>query len=197
MCAAVLVAAAPSAPDYAHAPGVRLLHWAHFPVTVFFEASALATHERKNSVLAGFDEWGQATGDVVRYRVVTNRKDADILVSFSPGASTTSDPLATGSTSFAYMDQTLDKAVMDLATGDLTPNDLQSLAAHEFGHALGINGHSDDPNDLMYPTATRYLTFDRVPVPMPTRTVTRRDLNTLKACYPSLFTPTTPRRGTH
>lgn len=31
------------------------------------------------------------------------------------------------------------------------PNDLQRLLAHEMGHAMGLL-HSDDPNDIMYPT---------------------------------------------
>ena len=75
---------------------------------------------------------------------------------------------------------------MRLATGDTTPEDVQSVAAHEFGHALGIQGHSDNPNDLMFPSATRYFAAPDIRLPDPPHEVTRRDLNTLRACYPRL-----------
>ena len=39
-------------------------------------------------------------------------------------------------------------AIESLGVG---PNDLQRLLEHEMGHARGLL-HSDDPNDIMYPT---------------------------------------------
>lgn len=64
------------------------------------------------------------------------------------------------------------------------PLDLQATAAHEFGHALGIDGHSDDPADIMYPTLHHTLLVGGLPPP--THAITPRDLQTLKACYPLL-----------
>ncbi len=77
---------------------------------------------------------------------------------------------------------------MELATGDLSPDELQSTAAHEFGHALGIEGHSDNEDDLMYPSQIRVFLDDAL-LPSPPRSVTKRDLNTLKSGYPALFGP--------
>ena len=54
--------------------------------------------------------------------------------------------------------------------------DIESTAAHEFGHALGINGHSDSRRDLMYPAhfeGTRCR-------------ITDRDLDTLISIYPAI-----------
>jgi predicted Zn-dependent protease len=67
------------------------------------------------------------------------------------------------------------------------PDELRSVAAHEFGHALGIQGHSDDAADLMFPAAPRYYSALNQHLPSPVRPVTTRDLNTIKLCYPRLF----------
>jgi predicted Zn-dependent protease len=52
---------------------------------------------------------------------------------------------------------------------ELSPDQVELIAAHEMGHALGLP-HSDDPRDVMYPqnTATRLST---------------RDFRTLEALY--------------
>ena len=52
---------------------------------------------------------------------------------------------------------------------ELNPKQVELVAAHEMGHALGLP-HSDDPRDVMFPenTATR---------------LTNRDYRTLAALY--------------
>ena len=50
---------------------------------------------------------------------------------------------------------------------------IQNMAAQEFGHVLGLKGHSPERGDLMYPE----LRYDTVQVP------TRRDLETLRQLY--------------
>ena len=54
---------------------------------------------------------------------------------------------------------------------------MQQVAAHEFGHALGIDGHSDVPTDLM---------FSVIDSDHP-QTISARDLNTLECLYSSWF----------
>jgi predicted Zn-dependent protease len=52
---------------------------------------------------------------------------------------------------------------------ELTPDQLQLVAAHEMGHALGLP-HSDDPRDVMYPQNTAWRR-------------TGRDFQTMEAVY--------------
>ncbi|MGL6136626.1 MAG: matrixin family metalloprotease, partial [Planktothrix sp.] len=49
---------------------------------------------------------------------------------------------------------------------------IEAAILHEFGHALGIWGHSPEPTDVMY--------FSQVREPPP---ISARDINTLKRIY--------------
>lgn len=192
-----LLTAAPSAqadasdlfaPSYAHAPTInRLLHWPHLPVRVFVATHGPDEEGYGRDALAGFDAWVHASGGVIRYRIVNAPAEADITVRFTPTAAVPGGNGAVGLTDIRYRGTTLKRADMRLATGDTRPDELRAVAAHEFGHALGIQGHSDAPADLMFPAAPRYYSAQGEHLPSPARPVTLRDLNTLKFCYPRLF----------
>jgi hypothetical protein len=176
------------APNYAHTPTLdRLLHWPRLPVRVFVATHGPDEEQDGRDTLAGFDLWVRATGGVIRYTIVSSPGEADITVRFTSAATVPGAAGAVGATDVHYAGATLRRADMRLATGNTLPEELRSVAAHEFGHALGIQGHSDDPSDLMFPAMTRYYSALNEHLPSPVRPVTRRDLNTLKLCYPRLF----------
>ena len=189
LCVALLpqVGRAKPASDYVHAPTLtRLLHWERFPLRVFIATHDTTEAAAAHEALAGFDAWGAATNGVVRYVVVNSPTDADVSVRFVPESTMPGQPGVVGVTSVVWTRTTLKKATMTLATGAETPEQVQSVASHEFGHVLGIEGHSDDSDDMMFPSQTRYYE-NGMAVPAPARRITGRDLNTLKACYPQLF----------
>ena len=183
-------------PDYSHAPQmVSLLHWARMPVRVAFVDDSAATPEREQSTLAGFSEWVQATGGAIRYQRVADPDRADIVVTFDLEPTVSEHPGAVGHTDLRHSGPVLARADMVLATAGVTADELQQTAAHEFGHALGINGHSDAPDDMMTATTTRLVRPDGTLLPTPPRTVTARDLHTLWLCYPALRPGVTTAAG--
>lgn len=167
-----------------------LLHWNHFPLRVAIAAPPASLPDKAaylRAVLAGFTQWTDASRGAVRYALTLDPRQADVTVSFTSHATVPGQGAAVGYTSMVFQGTVLRGADMQLATGGATPDDLQAVAAHEFGHALGIDGHSDDASDIMYPSTLRMTSEDGLPLAPPPHPVTARDFNTLKVCYPDLF----------
>ncbi len=183
----------PAQPDLArftpnYAGSVTRNHWPALPVRVHFTNDITLTPPggaatRVNDLIrAAFDRWPAATGGTVGYTLT----DDPALANISVTTTTIPDPHGlseTGTTSVsAPSGNLLTAAVMqifvwpDITVPELTQG-LLATAAHEFGHALGIEGHSPDPSDLMY------VSHDpNADVPL-----SLRDVNTIKTLYPSLF----------
>ncbi len=181
--------AADESPGYARCQGVaRLLHWPQMPVRVCFAPSPLNTPERRRRVQAGFDEWVQATGGAACYRLVDSEADADITVSIAGQVAQPKNTRTLGQTVLTYTGTILTKVVIQLVYLEDNPAQCQEICAHEFGHALGIDGHSDDPGDMMFPVLSHSLFQVGNPeldwLCRPGR-VTPRDAATLAAAYPA------------
>ncbi len=150
----------------------RLLYWERFPVTVYFERDANYSDYYRTLALQGFDQWVEATGYVVRYRQVDSPDGAQIRVVFKPDT-------RNGLTTYTYYPSSgkLISAKVEIGVRGNNPIDIRSVAAHEFGHALGIGGHSQNPDDMMYPNFV-----SNVPLQ-----ITPSDLNTVKTAYCNYF----------
>lgn len=150
----------------------RLLYWERFPVTVYFERDANYSDYYRQLALQGFDQWVQATGFIVRYRQVESPDAAQIKVSFKPDTHN-------GLTTYTYYPSSgrLVSAKVEIGIQGGNPVDIRSVSAHEFGHALGIGGHSANAEDMMYPTFTSNVPLE----------ITPNDLNTIKTAYCNYF----------
>ena len=171
-------------PNYGAA--VTFQRWDHFPIKVAFtnDVSVSGTSLR-SVVLAGFDKWVTATGGVIGYTVVTDPATADMPITFQNLGATPGKGDTLGLTTRTYFPSTLQITSVAMSlnywptmTGAQAFQGLKSTAAHEFGHALGIVGHSPNSDDIMFLSGS--INGDD-------KAVTTRDLNTIKSDYDSLF----------
>lgn len=156
-------------------------YWQHFPITVYIAPTDAAT---RAATVAGFNEWVSATGGKASYKVVSSSTGADLSVSFEALAA---DSSTLGLTTVYYNGNVIDHDTMQLFvynsdgsvnTAQNQSGTNQTIAAHEFGHALGIGPHSLVSSDLMYYA----ISGDEGIKPVSTR-----DLNTLKTIYCNNF----------
>jgi predicted Zn-dependent protease len=158
------------------------------PVKIYFANTGSFTdgnrqYDLKNTALEGFDQWKIATGGRVSYVVTMDSEEADIVVHFEQRSGSIQENSQLGLTTTIAVEATLVHADLNLHIYELMSVEealvgLRETAAHEFGHALGIKDHSDNPDDVMFPTHDS----DNA------KQLTDRDVNTLKTAYCSLFT---------
>ena len=162
--------------------------WRKLPVRVFFRKSGAYSPAYEKTVRAGFAEWTQATNGKIKMVLAPSEKQADVVVRFISGPNVPPDPDTVGETVYYTQGVFMQKALMSIATGgDTSLDEIQAVAAHEWGHALGIHGHSKTKTDIMYGVTLRYQSFDPDFVPPPPTQVGPRDAATLLKIYAPYF----------
>ena len=121
---------------------------------------------------------------MISYTLVSDASQADITIGFG----TPPSGLAGVTAASWDGDDHLVSAAITISPAALTGTpatiqDLNTIAAHEFGHSLGLvsdsdgtAGHSTDPNDTMYPTGNAQIGL-----------ISARDINTVATNYLSRF----------
>ncbi len=159
---------------------VGYLVWSQFPVTVYVESPKAVSGEQAlawvNGVLQAVQEWSIYLPLVV----VEQPEVADIkIVRKAPPLQKSPNsniPRARSAQTtyelYTSKDKILSHRFTILLSPSQTGNYLTAAARHEFGHALGIWGHSQLQSDALY--------FSQVRNPPP---ISSRDVNTLKRIY--------------
>jgi hypothetical protein len=158
-------------PNYAS--DVFLRYWSRFPLTVAVVREGHWTQTRENAALEGFNAWVEATEGGVIFQAIEDLEVAQVIVQWFPKSHFPDNVVGRCTTTFRG--RRLESALIEISITDalgrpFTFAELRRIALHEFGHALGIAGHSPEGSDVMY-----FKTHNG--------TITERDRNTLTTAY--------------
>ncbi|MCQ2789383.1 MAG: tetratricopeptide repeat protein [bacterium] len=153
----------------------KILKWSKFPINVFIEQKS-----QKELAIQAFKQWQTLSKDLVSFKFVNSKAQAQIVVVFKDKLESTSvkDSYIAGYSKPYYKNGAFSKSeifilVIDPSTGAPLPNDFILFSTlHEIGHSLGFKGHSNSDEDVMAPSSAS-----------PKTQLTKRDINTLKAFY--------------
>ncbi len=149
------------------------------PITYFINNVNGSDGKYSNEIRKAFNIWsGASNGQIIFKEILSN--NANIIVYLID--KTGEDDGLIGEVKPIITGKRLNKVNINLNTktskGSNYPlNTFKVVAEHEIGHALGIWGHSYNPDDIMYETGD-YIT--KVPA---NKGLSKRDVNTLNLVY--------------
>lgn len=135
-------------------------------------------------IKSGIDEWPKVTNGKILYSYVNNKESADIAILWVNNETdlpklSNKKMFALGVTKLLATPQRLYGAIIYMAAS--TPNGIKippalfkGTALHEMGHALGLQGHSKNPDDIMYYSESEYNRNNKL---------TQDDINTINLLY--------------
>jgi len=150
------------------------------PLKIYIDNSKRVSSAHIRETKNALNTWRNATGNIFNYEYIENPAEADITIIYK-GMAEKSSNQTLGLTSTQTSNGYFDKATVTLYTygqnyAPLTPNDLYNVALHEFGHMLGISGHSNHTSDVMFATYNNGKNRPKLQLSI-------RDKNTAKALY--------------
>jgi len=151
--------------------------WGAFPINVYVSPS-----DKSVAIKNAFMQWEKVTNKLVSFNFVGNVAAAQITVSTVDNLSVPyTAGYEAGLASVNAKNNVIYKSHIDILnvnpdTAEPFSDDfVLTTTMHEIGHALGIQGHSPDENDLMAAVNKKGV-----------KSITKRDLNTLKRLYRAL-----------
>lgn len=139
--------------------GKEIIRWdiKSFPLKVYIESDSSIPDYYRENIEKALKQWESRTG-FIKFAQVPNKSAADINIlfkDFSGQCDQNSCKFAVGYTEPTVAGQNLKQMTITFhkkkpSNIEFTPLELYNTALHEMGHALGIMGHSDNSNDVMY-----------------------------------------------
>lgn len=150
------------------------------PLKIYIDNSYNSKQIYIDAAKDALQAWKIASGSLLSFEFINDKELADVTILFSASASKTENQTL-GLTQHSTRNGYIEKVSITLYTlGSnykiLTANDIYNVALHEFGHMLGLWGHSDNKTDVMYSTYNMNSPNERI-------SLSQQDKNTIKALY--------------
>ena len=168
-----------------------VIRWSRssFPIKYYIEPFSSIPQYYFSETENAFKDWQRETDEFIKFSEVKDEDSADITVKFRP--------TATGNSSHAHgeyqvaittpviEDKSLKKmkivcSIKPHTNEFFTPQQLKTIMTHEIGHALGIWGHPNDNQSVMYYSLDN--PFDYYERRIDT-SISYKDVNTIKLLY--------------
>ena len=172
--------------------GSDIIRWdiKSFPLNVYIEKSEDIPQYYIQSIKNALAQWSSKT-NFVKFKITQNEDEAKIIIKFQQNkenncAGTNCKFVAAHTEPDVSKNSILDKMILTFSkTNPLgktyTQNEIYNTAVHELGHTLGILGHSDNPNDVMFAEQNTNAPLDYFK--SENNILSKRDLNTLVLLY--------------
>lgn len=141
----------------------EILRWdaGKFPLNVFIKNnSTTAPAYFQQQIQKAFLQWQASTGKFIRFKFVDDEKDANIFVTINPSTDMKKCTEVDCKYTVAYTTPSIRGNLlkrMDIFFYDsnnlgqpFSQKEVYNTALHEIGHSLGIMGHSENRNNLMF-----------------------------------------------
>ncbi len=148
-----------------------------FPLEVYIENNPELPGYYYKEVKKAFEQWQKATKNYIAFVYTDFEHDADIRCTFLKNfdKEINNKGMVIGHSSFEITDgiiqySEIEFAVYRFKNQYFKSKEIYRTALHEIGHSLGIQGHSINPDDIMYPSVKR-------------NKLSLGDINTLRLLY--------------
>lgn len=150
------------------------------PLKIYLDNSYRVQNFYIDAAKSALSSWQQASDGLISFAYTVDPNLADVKIVFKGVAQKTENQIL-GLTQHTSKNGYIDKVQVTLYTLGpnykmLTAADVYNVALHEFGHMLGIWGHSDSKNDVMYSLYDVHGQSNRI-------NLSNSDKNTIKALY--------------
>ena len=151
----------------------RITRWTQMPIQVYI-SPILKESPYLPEIRYAMQEWHTASGGDIRFEETDVPQNANIRVGWGhSGLHTDFQDTRLGSAELTRLQDTKQIVVQDPVNaappftvevilmlegdgtiGELSQEEMRTVCLHEFGHAIGLWGHSPHPGDIIYPTVT-------------------------------------------